>query len=157
MFIESGIHRKPLVTGSFDSAGCPTIDIEISGPLGHKHQFTAMVDTGFSGFLLLPILSAFPVGLLLQGTMRITLADGSTQTKLTCLGSIHFDGKEDVGVIVIEPQNTQVLVGMEFLRIFNLRLTVEPNSGIVEIVAGTPIPTAPPPAPETPNIPPAQN
>ena len=72
MFIESGIHRKPLVTGSFDSAGCPTIDIEISGPLGHKHQFTAMVDTD-------------------------------------------------------------------------------------ELVAGIPMPTAPPPAPETPNIPPAQN
>lgn len=126
------------MTGSFDSAGCPTIDIEISGPLGHRHAFTAMMDTGFSGFLLLPILSAFPVGLLLQGTMPITLADGSTQTKLTCLGQIHFDGKEDVGVIIIENQNTQVLVGMEFLRIFNLRLIVEPNGGVVEIVAGTP-------------------
>jgi predicted aspartyl protease len=100
-----------------------------------------MMDTGFSGFLLLPILSAFPVGLLLQGTMPITLADGSTQTKLTCLGQIHFDGKEDVGVIIIENQNTQVLVGMEFLRIFNLRLIVEPNGEVVEIVAGTP-PTA---------------
>jgi hypothetical protein len=27
---------------------------------------------------------------------------------------------------------------MEFLRIFNLRLIVEPNGGVVEIVAGTP-------------------
>ena len=140
MFIGLAIHRKPHVTGSFDSAGCPIIDIEISGPLGHRHPFTAMVDTGFSGFLLLPILSAFPVGLLLQGTMRITLADGRTQTKLTCLGTLHFDGRHDVGVVIIENQNTQVLVGMEFLRVFNLRLVVEPNSGIVEIVSGTPRP-----------------
>ena len=77
-----------------------------------------MMDTGFSGFLLLPILSAFPVGLLLRGTMDITLADGSTQTKLTCLGGIHFDNKYELGLVVIEWQNTDVLVGMEFLSRF---------------------------------------
>ena len=93
-----------------------------------------MVDTGFSGFLLLPILNAFPIGLLLQGTMPITLADGSTQTKLTCLGSIHFDGAEQVGIIIIEWQNTDVLVGMEFLKMFKKELRIDPTNNVVEIV-----------------------
>lgn len=107
-----------------------------------------MVDTGFSGFLLLPILNAFPIGLLLQGTMPITLADGSTQTKLTCLGSLHFDGAQEVGIIIIEWQNTDVLVGMEFLRRFKKQLRVDPTNNLIEIV-DAPAPP-PPPAPPMP-------
>lgn len=113
-----------------------------------------MVDTGFSGFLLLPILNAFPIGLLLQGTMPITLADGSTQTKLTCLGSIHFDGAEEVGIVIIEWQNTDVLVGMEFLSRFRKELRVDPTNGIVEIAAA-PVPPAAPVVPTPPVPPPA--
>jgi hypothetical protein len=86
-------------------------------------------------------LNAFPIGLLLQGTMPITLADGSTQTKLTCLGSIHFDGTEEVGIIIIEWQNTDVLVGMEFLRLFKKELRIDPTNGVVEILNA---PTLPP-------------
>jgi predicted aspartyl protease len=121
-----------------------------------------MVDTGFSGFLLLPILNAFPIGLLLQGTMPITLADGSTQTKLTCLGSIHFDNAEEIGIIIIEWQNTDVLVGMEFLRRFGKELRVAPTNNLVEIVdaapANTPVAAHPTPAPtSTPNAAPPAN
>jgi len=134
------------VNGSYSASGNPTITVEVSGPIGTKFPFTAMVDTGFSGFLLLPILNAFPIGLLLQGTMPITLADGSTQTKLTCLGSIHFDGAEQIGIIIIEWQNTDVLVGMEFLRRFKKQLLVDPTSNLVEIV-DAPIPI-PAPAPQ---------
>jgi predicted aspartyl protease len=133
------------VNGTFNSSGCPTVAIEVSGPLGNRTPLTAMVDTGFSGFLLIPILDAFPIGLLLRGTTPITLADGSTQTKLTCLGLIHFDGKDEAGIIIVEWQNTDVLVGMEFLRTFKKRLSVDPANGLVEIV-DAPAPT-PPPAP----------
>lgn len=88
------------VTGSFNNSGSPVIEIGVSGPVTKPTKFTAMVNTGFSGFLLLPILEAFPVGLILRGTIPITLADGSTQTKLTCLGEVHFDGKSQVGLII---------------------------------------------------------
>jgi predicted aspartyl protease len=129
------------VNGTYNSSGNPTIALEVSGPIGTRFPFTAMVDTGFSGFLLLPILNAFPIGLLLQGTMPITLADGSTQTKLTCLGTIHFDGADQVGIIIIEWQNTDVLVGMEFLRRFKKNLLVDPTNDLVQIVdAPTPTP-----------------
>lgn len=92
-----------------------------------------MVDTGFTSFLLLPILSAFPIGLVLHSTMPITLADGSTQVKLTCLGCIHCDGQDQIGVVIIEWQNTDVLVGMEFLKKFGkqpslIRSTITLNS-----------------------------
>lgn len=137
------------VIGSFNKSGSPVIEIEISGPLTSPTKFTAMVDTGFSRFLLLPLLDAFPVGLILRGTMPITLADGSSQTKLTCLGMMHFDGQEQLGLVVIEWQSTDVLVGMDFLRKFKKQLTVDPINGKVELtdalLASPPpdLPTAP--------------
>src|SRR5208337_177788 len=131
------------VTGSFNNSGSPVIEIAVSGPVTNPTNLTAMVDTGFSGFLLLPILEAFPVGLILKGTIPITLADGSTQTKLTCLGEVHFDGESQVGLIIIEWQSTDILVGMDFLRKFQRMLVVDAPKGIVELTKSTPA-TVPP-------------
>ncbi len=113
-----------------------------------------MVDTGFSGFLLLPILDAFPIGLILRGTIPITLADGSNQTKLTCLGKIHFDGIEEVGLIIIEWQSTDILVGMDFLRKFKRKLIVDAPKGIIKLIKSNP---APPPPSLTPAAAPANS
>jgi predicted aspartyl protease len=133
------------VIGSFNNTGSPVVEIEVSGPLTAPTKFTALVDTGFSGFLLLPLLDAFPVGLILRGTMALTLADGSSQTKLTCLGTIHFDGQEQLGLVVIEWQSTDVLVGMDFLRKFRKQLIVDPINGKVELTDAPPASTPPPP------------
>ena len=131
------------VTGSFNSSGSPVVEIAVSGPVTKPTKFTAMVDTGFSGFLLLPILEAFPVGLILRGTIPITLADGSSQTKLTCLGEIHFDGMSEVGLIIIEWQSTDILVGMDFLRKFQRKLVVDAPKGTVELIKSAPSPVPP--------------
>lgn len=121
--------------GGFDQGGSPTIEIEVCGPLQQFHSFTAIMDTGFTGFLLLPIVSAFPIGLMLHSTMRIQLADGSVQTKLTCLGQIRFDGESSEGIVVIEElQNTEVLVGMDFLKRFRKQLIVDPVNQITRII-----------------------
>ena len=133
------------VIGSFNNTGSPVVEIEVSGPVTAPTKFTALVDTGFSGFLLLPLLDAFPVGLILRGTMALTLADGSNQTKLTCLGMVHFDGQKELGLIVIEWKNTDVLVGMDFLRKFGKQLIVDPINGKVELTDALPVSTPPPP------------
>lgn len=133
------------VTGSFNSSGSPTIEISVSGPVTKPTKFTAMMDTGFSGFLLLPILEAFPVGLILRGTTPITLADGSTQTKLTCLGEVHFGGRSEVGLIIIEWQSTEILVGMDFLRKFERKLVVDAPKGKISLIKSKSAP--PPPTP----------
>ena len=101
--------------------------------MGWKRKLKALVDTGFTGFLSIPILEAFPIGLLLHGTTSVQLADGSTQVKLTCLGMAHLGDEGQVGLIIIEPQSTQVLVGIDFLRKFKRQLVVDPTSGIVRL------------------------
>jgi len=130
----------------FDSNGRPTVDIEVSNPLGWKKPISALIDTGFDGFLSLPITQAFPIGLLLRGTMSVTLADGSSQAKLYCLGGLHFDQDVHVGIILIEWSSDAALVGMEFLRSFNRQLVVDPANGSIllnKITPPTP-PTLPP-------------
>jgi predicted aspartyl protease len=115
------------VVGLFDSSGSPTIQIEVYGWNSDiRRSVTAIVDTGFTGFLMLPILTAFPIGLILHSLMDITLADGSIQNKLTCRGGVHFDGQTRPGLIILEEQGTEVLVGIEFLKSFGLTLIVDP-------------------------------
>ena len=160
MSIALAILNRKRVIGSIDPAsGCPIIEIEISGPFSKPQKFTAMVDTGFSGFVSLPILKAFPLGLVLKGTLNITLADGSSHARLTCIGMVQFDGKKEVGLVLIEWQNTEILVGMEFLSIFGKQLTVDAANKKVEIVDAPAPPTPPTPAvaPAAPTPPGAPN
>lgn len=123
------------VTGFFDR-GDPCVEIEVANPLGWKKKLKCIIDTGFTGFLSIPLIEAFPIGLLLVGTMPVTLADGRTEYKLTCLGSALV-GEAKVGTILIEPGSSQALLGTEFLVVFAKRLIVDPIAGIVEIVASS--------------------
>ena len=64
---------------SFDSSGSPTIDIEVFGwNEDSKCKATAIVDTGFTGFLLLPIQAAFPAGLILHTIKKGPFAEQDT-------------------------------------------------------------------------------
>lgn len=92
------------------------------------------IDTGFTGFLSIPIFQAFPIGLLLVGTIPITLADGKTQYRLTCLGRIHLGNQSQVGIVIIEPSGQQALLGMEFLKKFSKKLEVDPAAGTVQLI-----------------------
>ena len=122
-------------TGKINQRGCPTVDVEVSGAVPTiKRPINALIDTGFSGFLLLPILEAFPVGLVLHGTTNVTLADGSSHSKLTCLGFVEFGGEKEGGVIIIEEKSTEALLGMEFLKKFKLSFVTDPDIGAVALI-----------------------
>lgn len=77
------------LTGYFDANGHPTLTIRVAG----THPTTcldidALIDTGLTGFLMLPLLSALPPGLALYGTADYTLADGSSVTNFVAEGTI---------------------------------------------------------------------
>ena len=69
--------------GSLNKQGSPIIKLHIGGVLPDSSQeFDGIVDTGFTGFLAMPMVKAFPLGLMLTGTTTVTLADGKSAYKL---------------------------------------------------------------------------
>ena len=105
--------------GSLDNSGRPNIQITVSGAfLASAQRFVAMVDTGFTGFLSIPIMSALPLGLPLCGTTSVEFGDGNSSARFTALCSIDLGGEIEGGVAILEPSTTQIIVGMEFLRRF---------------------------------------
>ena len=117
-------------TGFFGNSG-PSIKVGISGLVTTAPvEFDALIDTGFTGFLSMPMVAAFPLGLVLFGTTSIILADGSTANRLTAYGNVWLANESRPGVIVLETGSNEVLLGMEFLKIFRKRLVVSFNTGV---------------------------
>ncbi len=128
----------PSATGSFAKAG-PTITVRIHGVFPELGQnFEVLIDTGYTGFLSMPITKAFPLGLLLFGTTSLVLADGSTSNRLTAYGMVELGSESQNGVIVLETGSDELLVGIEFLSAFKKRLIVCPTSGVVELIDAPP-------------------
>jgi predicted aspartyl protease len=134
-----------MATGFLDSNGDPHIKLTVRGaiaPSGIEIDF--LIDTGYQGFVLIPILQAFPIGLILAGTTNIVMANGQPQPRLTCIGSVECDGEEHLDLILIEPTGQVALLGMEFLRAFHKRLSIDPMAGTVELIS---LPLDPPSVP----------
>lgn len=108
------------------------IDIHLRGVKHRKPgvRYEAILDTGFSGFIQLPLSEAIALGLPLEGTQTSVLADGSSVTSLTALGRTTFADRETTGVVILSPSSPVVLVGMDFLRKFDRALIVSRTIGI---------------------------
>jgi predicted aspartyl protease len=87
-------------------------------------DFEAIVDTGFTGFLAMSMVEAFPLGLILTGASRTILADGSDANDLTALGTVVVGNEERVGTVLLSAGAGAILVGMEFLTTFEKTLIV---------------------------------
>ena len=122
----------PQVTGSFDSAGNPVIKIFVHGAVEQANRdFEAILDTGFTGFLSMPLVQAFPLALILYGTTSVTLADGTSHHRLTALGTVSMGNERQPGVIILEPSSTEFLLRMDFLRRFKKALVVSQRSVVL--------------------------
>ena len=113
------MHSMATTIGSTGKSGSPVIKVEIGGAFPNSaREFEATVDTGFTGFISMPIMSALPLGLPLYGTTSVQFADGTIATRFTALGRATLGGVSEGGVVILEPSTTDVLVGMEFLKSF---------------------------------------
>lgn len=128
-------------TGSLDSAGSPRLKIILRGVWqGVEQELDAIVDTGFTGFLSMPMVDAFPLGLVLYGTTTTILADGSTSYKLMAVGTACVGTESKVGIVLLNMGSgpSAVLIGMEFLRIFNKSLFLIKDAVILVDSPATP-------------------
>ncbi len=125
------------MNGYFNSLGHPMFKIAVYGyhPKASV-QIDAMFDTGFTGFLSLPLKYCLQSGLILLSTAEYTLADNSRSSTLLCLGTVVLDNKTKVvGTISISFKSVDTLLGMDFLRKLKGKLDVDTVNKSVKIVS----------------------
>lgn len=86
-------NKSTIGIGHFDQQGNPCLNLHICG-IKHESpglQFECIIDTGFTGFLQIPLSVAMGLSLPLQGTQNVILADDSTLVMLTALASVTLD------------------------------------------------------------------
>ena len=119
--------------GYFHKSGSPTITVALSGMMSMTpFPVEAVIDTGFTGFVSLPMMKAFPLGLVLMGSADYTMADGSIEPTLLALGWVKLGDEKYKGVFSLSKGN-EVLLGMEFLKITQRQLIISAHHGIVRL------------------------
>lgn len=96
----------------FDQSSHPLVEITVSG-LEKTATFPALIDTGFDGYLSLPLTIALPLGLKLAYHTSITLADGSIKEELL------FEAKVKLGN---KWQETPIFINRGSLALLGTRL-----------------------------------
>lgn len=140
-------------TGYIDSDGRPRLTIRISGPdPGNFIEEDALIDTGFTGFLMLPQAKAFGLGIAPIGTGDYTLADDSVVTNFLGLATITVQpppvvpaSTDPLAQIAFQPETISgvvvcgngALVGMELLRLLDKYLLVGPAVMLIDVTAVT--------------------
>ena len=131
---------EALLPGHYDQAGHACLKVHLCGvrhpPPGVEYE--VMIDTGFSGFIQIPIIHAIALRLPLEGTQTLQLANGEQISAFTALVRTTLATRETVGVAVLSPSDT-FLVGMDFLRQFERLLVISKNwIGLIDEDAVTP-------------------
>lgn len=90
----------------------PTTTVEVIGSRSSL-VLSAIVDTGFSGDICIPIDIAVGLGLELVRRTKVELADGSSRSELLFAGLVRFVGEErDVEILVTDRDDPLVGVGL---------------------------------------------
>lgn len=120
--------------GVFNENGFPVIELEVQGNSSVPHKVKAIIDSGNNGYLTLPYIKAFPLGLILLGTSSAKMADGSSSLVLECQGHVTLGEKKVTTVIDVQP-NGRVLIGTALLRDLNVDFVFNPKKPKVELHA----------------------
>lgn len=133
---------EALLLGHYNQAGHACLKVHLCGvrhpPPGLEYE--VMIDTGFSGFIQVPIIHAIALGLPLEGTQTLQLANGELVSAYTTLVQTTLAERQAVGVAVLSPSET-FLVGMDFLRRFEKLLVISKDwIGLIDEDAVTPPP-----------------
>lgn len=82
-----------------------------------SNHFIGIIDTGFNGYLQIPMVQALQLGLKLVGVMPSTIANGQTVMSLLAEGYISFNGGRKKINTTIQLQDGQtILIGTQLLK-----------------------------------------
>jgi len=109
---------KEIIAG-IDNENQIRVETSIKG-LYKSTNYGAIIDTGFSGGLVLPLITAVDIGLEKVGAGNVTLADGSMKTLPMFMCKVIIAGiSQDVDTLVM---GNDVLIGMNVIDAFNITI-----------------------------------
>ena len=119
--------------GHYDQEGNACVYIHICGT---KHEYPGVryegiIDTGFTGFIQLPLSYAIGLSLPLEGMQTVELANDSTLVMLTALADVTLADRTETGVTLLSQTSNTILLGMDFLRRFDRVLMISKKVGVV--------------------------
>ena len=122
------------IRGSLDSTRCPVVPIGVSAPPAPSRPFEAVIDTGFTGFVQLPEPRAQELGLAPRTTSETQYADGRIDTVPLAWGKVALGTEVQEGLVHLQHGSDEVIVGVEFLRLFRKTLVLSIADGTVVLV-----------------------
>lgn len=114
------------IVGIMDNNNNAKVNITIYG-LHKSIKYDAIIDTGYTGGLVIPLVTAVDIGLTKAGAATITLASGESSVLPTFLASVMIGGNKHDAVCLV--MGNEVLIGMELLS--NYKLCIDAGSSIV--------------------------
>lgn len=103
------------------------VRLRVRGPTGTELDVSAIVDSGFTSSLALPVAAVTALGLVRQSGGSATLADGSVRQFEIYIAHVEWEGKWRP--VLVSAVGNEPLVGMRLLRGHDLRIRVEPGVG----------------------------
>jgi clan AA aspartic protease len=117
-----------MITGSVNARREAIIRIAVRGKQDQIRDVEAVIDTGYTGFLILPPETVEELELAYLGRMKCTLANGAKEDFDVYSATVIWDGQERL--IEVDVTNTDPLVGMLLLNGYELRVEVTPGGAV---------------------------
>lgn len=111
-----------MMTGTVTANREAVLSIDILNASGQAHMTTAIVDTGFTGWLTLPPTTINTLGLLWKRSGQAVLADGSVIITNVFEGAILWDG-QSVAIPIVEADGSP-LIGMSLMYGYELLMPI---------------------------------
>jgi clan AA aspartic protease len=99
-----------------------TIRLIVRGAQGQEQEIEAVIDTGFTGSLTLPVELIAALGLAWRGHAQAELADGSLHLFDVYAATLLWDDR--ARMVEIDATDSDPLVGMGLLHGYDLRIQV---------------------------------
>ena len=99
------------------------------GPFGQTREIETVVDTGYTGFLLLPPALVAELGLAYRSSGGAVLADGTEAVLEVYSGVVLWDGQRRI--VRIDAAGDTPLAGMRLLAGFNLNIDVRQGGTVL--------------------------
>jgi clan AA aspartic protease len=117
-----------VISGTVVARQGPVVPLVLQDAGGREHAFSAVVDTGFNGWLTLPKEIIVALGVSYEEQTRAVLADGSPAVFDSYYVTVIWDGQPER--ILVDELDSEPLIGMRLLNGFRF---------VMEAIDGGPV------------------